>query len=85
MDRCHNCGQELVEIDNRGQRLTGCITCNLWTAGDAKGWTRRGFLRKTYARCTSCGTAGTNRRPGAARPATCCCTPGLTSQVTGKA
>jgi hypothetical protein len=45
----------------------------------------RGFLRKTYARCTSCGTAGTNRRPGAARPATCCCTPGLTSQVTGKA
>jgi len=40
MDRCHNCGQELVEIDNRGQRLTGWITCNLWTAGDAKGWTR---------------------------------------------
>ena len=29
-----------VEIDNRGQRLTGCITCNLWTAGEAKGWTR---------------------------------------------
>ena len=22
MDRCHNCGQELIEIDNRGQRLT---------------------------------------------------------------
>ena len=40
MDRCHNCGQELVEIDNRGELLTGCITCNLWTAGDAKGWTR---------------------------------------------
>ena len=40
LDRCHNCGQELVEIDNRGQRLNGCITCNLWTAGDAKGWTR---------------------------------------------
>ncbi len=40
MERCHNCGQELVEIDNRGQRLTGCITCNLWTADDAKGWTR---------------------------------------------
>jgi hypothetical protein len=38
MDRCHNCGQELIEIDNRGQRLTR--TCNLWTAGDAKGWTR---------------------------------------------
>ena len=40
MCRCYNCGQELVEIDNRGQRLTGCLTCNLWTAGDAKGWTR---------------------------------------------
>ena len=40
MERCHNCGQELIEIDNRGQRLTGCITCNLWTAGEAKGWTR---------------------------------------------
>ena len=40
MDRCHNCGQELVEIDNRGERLTGCLTCNLWTASDAKGWTR---------------------------------------------
>ena len=38
MERCHNCRQELVEIDNRGERLTGCITCNLWTSGDAKGW-----------------------------------------------
>jgi hypothetical protein len=26
MDRCHNCGQELIEIDNRGERLTGCLT-----------------------------------------------------------
>ena len=40
MCRCHNCGQPLVEIDNRGERLRGCLTCNLWTAGDAKGWTR---------------------------------------------
>ena len=23
MERCHNCGQELVEIDNRGERLIG--------------------------------------------------------------
>ena len=30
MERCHNCGQELVEIDNRGERLTGCLSCNLW-------------------------------------------------------
>jgi hypothetical protein len=40
MGRCHSCGQELIEIDNRGRGLTGCLTCNLWTAGDAKGWTR---------------------------------------------
>jgi hypothetical protein len=40
MDRCYNCGQELIEIDNRGEHLTGCLTCNLWTSNDAKGWTR---------------------------------------------
>ena len=40
MERCHNCGQPLIEIDNHGASLTGCLTCNLWTAGDAKGWTR---------------------------------------------
>ena len=27
MERCHNCGQELVEIDNRGERLIGVFTC----------------------------------------------------------
>ena len=40
MDRCHNCGQELIEIDNRGERLRGCLTCNLWSVGDDKSWTR---------------------------------------------
>ena len=40
MERCHNCGQPLIEIDNHGERLTGCLTCNLWAAGDAKVWTR---------------------------------------------
>ena len=24
MGRCHDRGQELIEIDNRGERLTGC-------------------------------------------------------------
>ena len=28
MGRCHNCGQGLIEIDNQGERLTGCLTCN---------------------------------------------------------
>ena len=40
MDRCHNCDQELIEIDNRGQRLVGCLTCNLWAADGTEGWTR---------------------------------------------
>jgi hypothetical protein len=29
-ERCHVCKQPLIEIDNRGQRLTGCMTCNIW-------------------------------------------------------
>ena len=40
MGRCHNCGQELMEIDKRGERLTGCLTCNLWSAGEDKRWRR---------------------------------------------
>ena len=40
MDRCYNCGQELIEIDNRGERVTRCLTCNLWSAADDKGWRR---------------------------------------------
>ena len=27
---CHVCKQPLIEMDNRGQRLTGCMTCNIW-------------------------------------------------------
>jgi hypothetical protein len=52
MGGCHNCGQELVGIDNRGERLTGGITCNL-----LRRVTRRaglGSLWKTCARCISC-------------------------------
>ena len=40
MDRCHNCGQELIEIDNHGQSLTGCLTCNLWASGSDERWIR---------------------------------------------
>jgi hypothetical protein len=28
MRRCHNCGQALIKIDNQGERLAGCLTCN---------------------------------------------------------
>jgi hypothetical protein len=38
--RCNQCGQKLIEIDNRGERLVGCLTCNLWTAADSKRWIR---------------------------------------------
>jgi hypothetical protein len=37
---CNHCKQALIEIDNRGERLTGCLTCNLWAAADGKRWTR---------------------------------------------
>jgi hypothetical protein len=40
MDRCNNCGQGLIKIDNRGERLIGCLTCNLWSPPDGKRWTR---------------------------------------------
>jgi hypothetical protein len=29
-DRCKQCNQRLVEIDNYGERLIGCIECNRW-------------------------------------------------------
>jgi hypothetical protein len=28
--RCKQCDQPLVEIDNYGDRLIGCIECNRW-------------------------------------------------------
>jgi hypothetical protein len=40
MGRCNQCDQELIEIDNHGQRLTGCLVCNLWAAADSKRWVR---------------------------------------------
>ena len=37
---CNHCKRTIIEIDNRGERLTGCLTCNLWSAPGAKRWTR---------------------------------------------
>ena len=55
MDRCNNCGQALMEIDNRGERLMGCLTCNLWApARESEG---QGFLKKTSGRFITCGMA----------------------------
>ena len=33
---CRECKQPLIEIDNRGKRLTGCMTCNIWWSADDK-------------------------------------------------
>ena len=41
-ERCNQCGQEVIEIDNRGMRLVGCLTCNLWAAADNERWIRLG-------------------------------------------
>jgi hypothetical protein len=27
---CIECKQPLIEVDNRGQHLVGCLTCNEW-------------------------------------------------------
>ena len=38
MDRCNQCQQELIGIENRGERLTGCLSCNLWSVTGEKLW-----------------------------------------------
>jgi hypothetical protein len=37
---CNQCKQPLTEIDNYGERLTGCLTCNLWATADGTRWKR---------------------------------------------
>jgi hypothetical protein len=53
MERCNQCQQQpLIEIDNRGERLTGCLTRNLWALAAESGG--RGFPRKTSTHFTIC-------------------------------
>ena len=33
---CTECKQPLVEIDNRGKHLSGCMTCNIWWSAEGK-------------------------------------------------
>jgi hypothetical protein len=37
--RCHECKRPLTAIDCYGERLTGCITCNIW-------WPPRGPIKQ---------------------------------------
>jgi hypothetical protein len=65
MGRCHDCGQELIEIDNEGERLTGCSTCNLWAPAEGDRWVRLSE-EDLPARCTSYDMAARNRAPAEA-------------------
>ena len=38
MGYCFECKQKLIEIDNRGEHLTGCLTCN----AALPGWSQLG-------------------------------------------
>jgi hypothetical protein len=38
MDHCNDCKQELIEIDNRGEWLMGCLSLQLWSASGEKLW-----------------------------------------------
>ena len=31
---CHECKRPLIVIDNRGEHLVGCLSCNLWCDRD---------------------------------------------------
>ena len=39
-ERCNQCDQALIKIDNRGEQLVGCLTCNLWAAAERERWIR---------------------------------------------
>jgi len=39
-ERCNQCDQALIKIDNRGEQLVGCLTCNLWAAAEGERWIR---------------------------------------------
>jgi hypothetical protein len=45
--RAVRCGQESMEIDNRGERLMGCLTCNLWAVLIVRGG--QGLAKRTSA------------------------------------
>jgi len=66
MVRCYNCGQELIEIENDGLRLAGCLTCNLWAPPDGDRWVR--CRKKISEPFTRCDTAEINRAPADADP-----------------
>jgi hypothetical protein len=44
---CNQCKQPLIEIDKRGKRLKGCLTCNLWSTADGSGCPKKTSVRST--------------------------------------
>ena len=61
-DRCYSCKQELIDIENDGLRLAGCLTCNLWVPHDGDQWVRLSE-KKISEPFTRCDTGGLDRRP----------------------
>ena len=52
---CFECKRPLVEIDNRGHLLTGCMTCNIWwsvTGGGAVKLSEEDLYALQQLRCT---------------------------------
>jgi hypothetical protein len=65
---CNQCKQPLIEIDNRGERLKGCLTCNLWSTVDLKLWKRLSEEDPPCAPHAKAPSVIQIRMPGARRP-----------------
>jgi hypothetical protein len=52
---CNRCGAPLIQIDHRGDRLTGCVACNIWQGDkgsfvvelDVEDWEALGKVRES--------------------------------------
>ena len=61
IENCIQCKQPLIEVDNRGKRLVGCLTCNEWLDDE-------GNLTKLSVeglRCAACTAERITRNPDA--------------------
>jgi hypothetical protein len=65
---CNQCKQPLIEIDNRVERLKGCLTCNLWSTVDRKLLEAAVERRPPCAPRASATSVIQIRMPGARRP-----------------
>ena len=52
---CHECKRPLIVIDNRGEHLVGCLSCNLWCDRDGNAVK---LSVQILRRCMRCGSEG---------------------------